>query len=909
MKLLRFSVLAAIVCTISAMVSGCVQEELPDNRETSYGYVQFKLYKAASYEPASKALVEQLDYLSDASKVKVDLIRDEQTISQTLTLTAADDASAEFGLRSSKLKILHGDYQVASFTLYDKLDQELYRGSASEILTVVAGGLTMYDLTANAVERGFVRFHLKKDLSAFTQTPDVKSSTVSRQYTFDEIDKIDITVRADDGTGKETEFTGLPVIYAEHFADEDIDGNHVDTDKGSGYRTSSIVCDTLVSLVGGNYQVVSYKVWDENSTLLETNVLEGDAITSFSVSDNATTQADVKVSLYEADEYIKDNYALYAIWKALDGEHWSYEGESYVKGCNWDFNKDPDLWSAQPGVEVHSNGRIAKLNLSGFGIKGKVPEQIGQLTELVELFLGDHSEIKNYDEDPIQWNAGIEDKEAIRLRRYEAYRDGIHPAIQMSAPCALALREHNISINAISMYESLSDDELAAMAAGQRQMMSDPEISLMDVTPGKFTNGLTGFDPAIGKLTKLEYLYIGNAPITLKDEDGNDNFPAEFANMTSLTDFELYNCPNLTELPDAIANLPSLISVNLSATGFGKGDDSDENSSYQALKKLAEGKSKNTIQILYYNRNNLRKLPVESLAAMSKLGRLDVSYNSIHGIIPAFGESFSPVDLYFDHNLIEGFENSGKKFCKTEDFENFSANYNKLTEFPNIFTSDTDYYLSSISVGYNDISSFPSNFNGLKVETLTLSANDFESFPKELGTSNSSVNYILLNGCGMSEFPEGCFGGKYSSALVSFDLTYNDLTSLPKDFSAEYLPYLYGVDMSYNDFSAFPYEPLDCLKLTVYGLRGQRDKNGDRCMKQWPTGIYQHTGVRGLFLGSNDLRKIDDTISNLIYYLDISDNPNITFDAADICYYWQAGAYILYYDRTQDIRNCDAMLE
>ena len=49
------------------------------------------------------------------------------------------------------------------------------------------------------------------------------------------------------------------------------------------------------------------------------------------------------------------------------------------------------------------------------------------------------------------------------------------------------------------------------------------------------------------------------------------------------------------------------------------------------------------------------------------------------------------------------------------------------------------------------------------------------------------------------------------------------------------------------------------------------------------------------------------------YYIDqcndISDNPNIVFDASDICYAWQVGAYILFYDKTQKILNCDAMLE
>ena len=123
------------------------------------------------------------------------------------------------------------------------------------------------------------------------------------------------------------------------------------------------------------------------------------------------------------------------------------------------------------------------------------------------------------------------------------------------------------------------------------------------------------------------------------------------------------------------------------------------------------------------------------------------------------------------------------------------------------------------------------------------------------------------------------------------------------------LPYLYGVDLSFNCFSEFPFEPLDAGGLTVYAIRSQRNEKGERCLKEWPTGLYQHRGLRGFYIGSNDLRKIDDTISTLIYYLDISDNPNIVFDASDICYAWRVGAYILIYDKTQNILNCDYMLE
>ena len=133
-------------------------------------------------------------------------------------------------------------------------------------------------------------------------------------------------------------------------------------------------------------------------------------------------------------------------------------------------------------------------------------------------------------------------------------------------------------------------------------------------------------------------------------------------------------------------------------------------------------------------------------------------------------------------------------------------------------------------------------------------------FPREsvilLGDTDSEVAYIILRGCGLTEIPEGCFNGKYSSKLISLDLTYNRLTKFPVDFTADALPFLYGLDISQNAFASFPYEPMTCKGLTVFAIRGQRNDKGERCLREWPTGIYQHTGLRGFYIGSNDLRHL-----------------------------------------------------
>ena len=60
-----------LILSILLAVVGCTKQTEPDYRNDSYGYVQFKLYKEASY--GTRAVKPMLDYLAEACKVKVTL--------------------------------------------------------------------------------------------------------------------------------------------------------------------------------------------------------------------------------------------------------------------------------------------------------------------------------------------------------------------------------------------------------------------------------------------------------------------------------------------------------------------------------------------------------------------------------------------------------------------------------------------------------------------------------------------------------------------------------------------------------------------------------------------------------------------------------------------------------------------
>ena len=895
-KFFKIDILAVAIALLFTV--GCTTDKTVDLCERDYGYVQFKLYKEASYEPSKATRADEAFdiYLAEACKIEVNLTDvNNRAIRQTLVLSASNATAAEYGLRSDKLKLLTGDYKLGAVVLFDAVDRELARfvPNSKRDFSVVAGGLTIHDVTVDVTARGQVQFTLVKDFSEFENIPTRGERPV--EYTFDEIKYVDIAikkVRNDATIGDAIVLEGIPCKFSQHFDEEDYQ-----SDK-HGHKTSSIECDTLITLEADTYRVVSYTTkTSKTSGVLEVN--DQPALSEFSIEDNKTTKTKVKVTLYESDEYIKDNYALYEIWKSLDGENWSYDGENYVRGTNWNFNKDVDLWCEQPGVQVHANGRIASLDLSNFGFKGDLSPAIGQLTELVVLDLGTHNDTN------IMYDPSLDKKRshAERMRNLfddqRAYLRSIHPAIQMSEPCARALMEKGLTSPAIALYEQgKSEKDIIDKKSGTQN------IHKFDINHGVLKNGLTSLPKEIGRLKKLETLNIANGELAV--------LPDSIVHLTSLVSLEIYNCPKMVTFPTHIGELPALRSVNIANNKQWSSEEIEK-----GIEALAKGASRKEIEILYARENNLSKLDKSwfgaSRGGFEAMGLLDLAFNKIKRV-DALGKEVQLIQLYLDNNQIEEIPHDSEGyFCGYDDVETFSVNYNKLKKVPNIFNSNSLYTMNAVSFAGNQITGFEGeedgSYKGIKVKTLTLSMNPLKRYPKIFATSNSVFEYLILSACQIEEIEKGCFSHDRAVNHMSFDFSYNRLKRLPDDFHAGNMPYLYGVDLSFNRFEEFPFNPLDVAGLTVLAVRSQRNERGERCLREWPQGIYQHVGLRGLYLGSNDLGVIDDTISTLCYYLDISDNPNIVFDASDICYAWQVGAYILYYDKTQTILNCDVMLE
>ena len=897
-KLYSIFFLPLIVSLLTIVVAtGCSDDD--EALQSQYGYVQFKLYKSTSFDKGTvtRSVTDKLESLSSAQKIMVVMTHNGTTVSQTLPLNAYNANNAEYGLRSDKLQLLAGTYKIIGYYLYDKLDKVLLAGPAGEDneFTVVSGGLQEQTLTVDAVSRGTVTFKLTKE---------GLSTRAAGEYLFSNIRFIDVTVM-NTFTRVTTGLKGMKVTYEEDSKENQNPDNVNDKYMDIGVAT----CDSAVWLPAGTYQVVAYTTYSQSGSTkpeLETQSVRGEP---FIVEDNKLTEdANVPIQLKETAEYIKDYKALKAIWEALDGKNWKYNSgivDNTVHPSNWNFNKELDMWGDQPGVDLDANGRVTGLSLAGFGAKGRVPDAIGQLTELKTLAFGTHGETLSgrlFGEDKLAPDMTEEQKQRIRMHYKRMFLD-YDPRLNMSELLQDGMNRH----------------------PKLQPIKKDNRITLKDTQIGGLTNRITFISKAVQRLTKLQNLYLANSPITYDNiatdwEDATSEYAKQYAdeelswsNLKDLTDVELYNCPKLTQIPEFVYDLPELQLLNVACN---KGISADQLTA--DWKRLADDEDTGPkVQILYLGYNNLEKFPEsESLRKMVKLGLLDCVHNNVNHL-EAFGTDVKLSDLMLSYNQIEEIPD---EFCAfTDQVEGLGFSHNKLKYIPNIFNANSVYVMGSVDFSYNEIGSEGSNikcsmdqYKGINASTVTLSYNKIKKFPTELFASGSPISTIDLSNNLMTSIPENSLkpkNGNYKNTylLTIIDLRFNKLTSLSDDFRATTLPYLSNMDVSYNCFSKFPTQPLNSSQLKAFGIRHQRDAEGNRILREWPTGITTCPSLIQLQIGSNDIRKVDEKLTPQLYILDIGDNPNISIDVTSVCPYIEAGMYVLIYDTTQDIRGCDAL--
>lgn len=859
MKFEKRNLTLLILALLSSVLlfTGCTDEAEPVS-EPGYGYVQFHLFKKGSYTKAG----DKLEYLRDAAKIRVTLrSQDNDIITPVAVVEAVDKNLSEWGLQTAKIRLIAGKYTMTAYEIYDGLDNSVLVGAPSEtvVLDVKANGIVSEDIALNVVDRGWAKFRLVKDLSEIVGTKAGKDG--ADEHPFYGIQSVDLTVK-NKNTGEITEITNIEVTHK--FVDGE---NAADPDYVSGICVS----DTLVALKGGTYTVTKFRTYfDYFRKVYETstNVAENE----FVVKDNQETDADVPVTLHTTSGHVQDALALREIWEALDGPNWRIK---------WEFNCDVDAWTANTGVQILGNGRVASLDLTGTGAKGAMPAAIAKLTELRKLTLG-----------TIGYNAAAGGTTVTTGRKLTYFTPEDHEADRR---LTIGTRDprSRFSKELQQSFEIAGDPVKPGVKSLSERMpvMYKPEVNATDIV---------SLPDEINQLKNLEHITIAFSPIK--------TFPADMSGLTALTDVEIFACTELTEFPKGLATCPKLTSLTYSFNV-----NTAISSMEEGLSAINNGPASKTIQLLYFPNQRIDNMP--DLSNIPRLSVLVIQGCGLKSFAAPFGKDQFFVQFMASDNELTSLprDEKGNFLAYNAETEEVNFSGNKFAELPDIFDAKSAYQVGTVDFSKNQIASVEHGdaYRGIKAATFDISYNKLKELPVQLfGTSSSSISYLKIDGNGMEKISKEAIEGKYTYRTTTISMAYNKLKSLPDEFDSLTFPYLSGIDMSYNRFDYFPYTAVNNQYLSVFIFRHQRDADGDRCMRTWPAGIGQAlAGLRALYLGSNDIRVVTDQLSYMIYNLDIQDNPNISIDVSAVCSYIKSGWFNLMYSPGQDIRGCDEALK
>lgn len=820
---------------------GCQDDSSLDNSNGKFGYFRVKVSKKG----LTKGLVEgsPLENLNDAKKIQLDFIYNNSQISQTLSLLSVDSDAAEFGLFSETIQLLEGDYSITGYKILGEYIHGVTEGDQAPILqvgepdeaslfSIKESQITVEEISLLAEHKGKFSFFLGKDFSSIM--PDLKTVNTDG-FRYNDIAKIGLDVKkGSNGIAKSYDFKTY-----------------------RGEKDYLFHTDTL-SLIAGEYTTTQMRLYDKNNKL----IMVSDLKETIQIKDNKFTSDTLSLEMPLTPAF-NDYIALYNIWKAMDGENWYWRGEEFREGANWVFtysdgtHRPIDLWGNQPGVYLGAQGRVSFINLGGFNPIGNVPDAIGELTALQQLFLGNHG-----DKNIIDHNIGTAsiDKSSLIFKGVDLAKERKEIARE-----ELAIR-----------YPRFASSLYSGKPMTFKYATTSPKYA-------NVTNRITGISEAISKCKDLKMLSIANGMI--KD------LPASLSELENLTDLEILNSP-VNSIPDAVLNLK-----NLEVFNFSENQNVDLEALEHALKSLFTGPSKDKIQILYLSKLNLTKVPDE-ISNLSKIGFLDLGNNKIEQL-PLFGQHISFVQLYLDNNKIKSIPDNCFNINYLESM--YVAN-NQLEEFPDLFSSDSNHLIEAVDFSGNKISRFSSSFKGVKIEKLNLNNNEFTEMPKEFSDTKSFFKFLQISENKIETIdPESILNLKYMEA---FECKGNNLTKMPYNFDTETFPYLTGLDISYNQFSQFPEHVLNVTALMQFRISNQISRTtGKRTLTNWPENLHKHPALRVLDVSSNDLRKVRN-FPIVLNYLDIHDNPNIHIVIPEsVLYRIYEGSFKLIIDENQNVEG------
>ena len=223
-----------------------------------------------------------------------------------------------------------------------------------------------------------------------------------------------------------------------------------------------------------------------------------------------------------SDENLRERAALMALYDATDGNNWT-------DSTNWGTDEPLDHWH---GVTASGGDRVERLNLHANNLTGPIPPALGDLSNLVSLFLGNNN-----------------------------LTGPIPPALgDLSNLAELNFHSNNLTGPIPSALGALTNLELLSLYNNNVTGPIPPALGALSSLRNLelHSNNLTGpIPPALGDLSSLLYLELANNNLT-------GPTPPALGDLINLTALWVY-ANNLTgPLPPSMTNLGRLEYLDIS---------------------------------------------------------------------------------------------------------------------------------------------------------------------------------------------------------------------------------------------------------------------------------------------------------------------------------------------------------
>ena len=295
-----------------------------------------------------------------------------------------------------------------------------------------------------------------------------------------------------------------------------------------------------------------------------------------------------------------DRAALVALYNATGGANWA-------NNMNWLTDAPLGRWH---GVKTDNTGRVTGLHLDWNRLSGKIPAELGNLTNLESLSLS-----VNQLSGEIPGELGsLSNLATLSLE-----------ANQLSGEIPAGLGNMT---NLTRLY--LINNQLSGEMPEELGSLSN--LQILDLNG----NRLTGPIPAgLGNLTNLRSLHLHVNQLS-------GEIPAELGNLANLTELDFSENPISGEIPAELGNLTNLRSLRFKGNRL-------------SGEIPAELGSMTSLEALFLSHNRLSGEIPEELGNLTNLAGLFLEHNQLSGEIPEeLGSLTNLAGLYLNDNQLSG---------------------------------------------------------------------------------------------------------------------------------------------------------------------------------------------------------------------------------------------------------------